>query len=116
MEDLNNIVRIGDNDHGYSFVVGEVDGRWLGCAIGSGMIFILPGMSEEHRLGLSDREQAIKLTGAVALDPTHGYGGITRWFVPEDLQGKPEDFACSECGSVGCEPDAHDVDYSEDPF
>jgi len=108
--ELTDILKIGENDHGYSFAVGKLGGRWVGFAVGDlgegkqGMFF-LPGISEEYELGLTDRELAIRMTGAVAQSPEHGYGGIERWFVVEELRGRPEDFQCAECGEIACSGD-----------
>lgn len=120
VDDIKNIFKIGENDHGYCFAVGMIHGRWHGFAVGilengEKMVFFLPGISEGHLLGVSDRARAIKLTGAIAQSSEHGYGGIERWFVPEELQGKPEDFICEGCQSVGCSGDCFD-DYGFDEF
>jgi hypothetical protein len=104
---LNDPFIIGYNDHGYMFGVARVGERWVGFALaalsnGRDGMFLLPGISSDHRLGLADRERAIRMVGAVASAPEHGYGGIERWFVGEELRGKPDDFRCVECGEVGC--------------
>lgn len=102
--------KVGENDHGYYFGVGRVGGRWVGFAVGDAgesgqMMFLLPGISEDYHLGLLDRDRAIRMTGAIAQSPEHGYGGISRWFVEESLRGKPEDFRCEDCQEVGCSGD-----------
>lgn len=111
--DIGNILKIGENDQGYYFAVGKIHGRWFGFAVGDldheqTGVWILPGMGEGHELGVKNRAQAIKLTGAIAQSGEHGYGGISRWFVPEELRGKPEDLVCNGCGSVGCPGDCFD--------
>ena len=93
---------IGENDHGYRFAVGKVGERWVGYAIGQDGIFFFP-MAENYIMGLTDRERAIKLTGAIAQSFEYGYGGVDRWFIDESLQGNPDDFTCANCGSVGCD-------------
>lgn len=103
-------IPVGENSHGYSFEVGSILAEddsfvWVGYAHGAGMLFILPGMSEEHVLGLKDRDRAIRLTGAIAQSAEHGYGGVDRWFVDESLRGRPEDFTCESCQGVGCPGD-----------
>jgi hypothetical protein len=121
--DIKNILKIGENDHDYCFADGMIHGRWFGFAIvnlGNEQtgVFFLPGIGEGHMLGVSDRTRAIKLTGAIAQSSEHGYGGVARWFVPEELRGKPEEFICEGCGSVGCSGDCtndFDFDY-EDEF
>lgn len=107
---MHEIVRIGANDYGYWFGVGRMGERYIGFAIGElsngdRMMFMLPGIAENHTLGITDRERAVKWTGAIAQDPTYGYGGISRWFVPEELRGKPDDFRCADCEEVGCAGD-----------
>jgi len=104
---------IGENDHGYKFAVGKIGERWFGFAEGAlengdKMIFFFPGIGENYQLGLLDRNLVIKITGAIAESDEHGYGGIARWFVPEELRGKPEDFTCEHCDSVGCRGDCED--------
>jgi hypothetical protein len=107
---------IGENDHGYRFLVGKIGDRWVGFAdgdLGDGkrMLFMFPAISEDYQMGLLDRELVIKLTGAIAQSVEHGYGGIARWFVPEELRGKPEDFTCEHCESVGCRGSCEREDY-----
>lgn len=107
---VTDIEKIGENDYGYWFGVGRICSRWVGFAMGAlpegdQMMFFLPGISESYELGVKERELAIKLTGAIALAGEHGYGGITRWFVPEELRGKPEDYRCLDCDEVVCAGD-----------
>lgn len=107
---ITEVLKIGDNSHGYWFGVGKYGSRWVGFAVsvvGEGRtgIFFLPGISEDYQLGLSDREKCIRMTGAVAQSPEHGYGGIERWYIGEELRGTPEEFRCAECGEFGCSGD-----------
>jgi hypothetical protein len=99
---------IGDNDLGYTFVVGRLDDRWLGGAIGAGMLFVFPEITVGCYLGVSDRETAIRMTSAIAQDPEHGYGGITRWRVDPRLRAAPDDFRCRHCGEVCCDGSCRD--------
>src|SRR5262245_31906220 len=97
---------IGENDQSYKFAVANIGKRWVGFAYGAlengdRMLFMFPSISEESYLGLEDRELVIKLTGAIAQDYEHGYGGIERWFIPEELRGKPDDFRCEHCERIG---------------
>jgi hypothetical protein len=87
---------------GYRFAVGKISGRWVGFADSDVGAFIFPTISEGHLCGISDRDRAIRLTGAIAQSFEHGYGGVDRWFVGEDLRGKPEDFRCAKCEEIGC--------------
>lgn len=107
---------IGENDHGYKFAVGKIGERWVGFADGAlengdRMYFMFPAISEDYQMGLTDRDLVIKMTGAIAQSVEHGYGGVARWFVPEDLRGKPEDFTCEHCESVGCRGTCESEDY-----
>jgi hypothetical protein len=72
---------------------------------------MFPAISEDYQLGLTDRELVIKLTGAIAQSVEHGYGGIARWFIPEELRGAPEDFTCERCETVGCRGTCESEDY-----
>jgi hypothetical protein len=112
--------KIGENDHGYWFGVGRLGSRWVGFAMGdledgNKMMFLLPGISESYQMGVAERGQAILLTGAIAQDFEHGYGGIARWFIPEELRGKPDDFRCDDCHSVGCAGDCIEMDFFDEP-
>jgi hypothetical protein len=100
---------VGSNPHGYSFYVGRLDDRWLGYAIGAAMVFVFPGISTDHRIGVADRDEAIRRLGAIAQDPASGYGGIKAWFVEEALRGDPVAYRCKVCGEVCCGED-HDAD------
>jgi len=110
------IIPVGENDYGYTFAVGVLSGRFVGFALGTytekgeekKLLTCLPGMVENYELGLTDRERAIKLTGACALDSSQGYGGIDRWLVEESLRGRPADFRCRHCESVGCRGECDD--------
>jgi hypothetical protein len=97
-------IEVGENDNGYRFAVAKIPGeRWIGFADSDYGAFVFPSISENHIMGIAGRELAIKLTGAIAQSIEHGYGGITRWFVEEELRGRPEDFTCDECGEVACD-------------
>lgn len=105
---LSDVTKIGENNHGYEFMVGLLGGRWVGFAIGSenGVrigLFFLPNIQEDFQLGVKDKTLAILLTGAIAQSAEYSYGGVARWFVGEDLRGDPEAFRCANCGSVGCD-------------
>lgn len=107
---------IGENDHGYKFTVGKIGDRWVGFADGDlgrskRALFMFPAISQDYQIGLMDRELVIKLTGAIAQSVEHGYGGIARWFVPEELRGSPRDFTCEYCESVGCRGSCEREDY-----
>lgn len=109
---------IGENDHGYKFAVGKIGDRWVGFADGklddgNRMFFLFPEISEDYQMGLTDRDGVIKLTGAIAQSVEHGYGGIARWFIPEELRGDPKDFTCERCESVGCRGGCEQEDYIE---
>jgi hypothetical protein len=107
---------IGENDQGYKFAIAKIGERWVGFADGAlengdRIIFMFPHISEDYRMGLTDRDLVIKMTGAIAQANEHGYGGVARWFVPEDLRGRPEDFTCEYCESVGCRGTCESEDY-----
>lgn len=117
-------VLIGENDL-YQFAAGRLGGQWFGYAVGQinkneRMAFLLPGCDEDSidylLPEISDdddvRNMIIKRVGAVAAHFEHGYGGIERWFVEEDLRGTVYDFECAECGSVACSPGDHN-DYDD---
>jgi hypothetical protein len=116
---------IGENAY-YRFFVGRMGERWVGFAAESATahaarqlllaeglnpipdkIFLFPDVSgqgdECHLPGVPDRARAIRMTGAIAQDPGHAYGGIDRWHVPDELRGKPEDFRCARCDWFGCD-------------
>ena len=101
-------IKVGANDDGYEFWVGRTGDRWLGFAVGKlhqdgtrGM-FVFPELIEDFKMGLADRDDAIRMTGAVAQAVERGYGGIARWSVPIELRGDPEDYRCGDCGDLGC--------------
>lgn len=107
---------IGENDHGYKFAVGKIVNRWVGFADGElengdRLFLIFPAISENYQMGLTDRELVIKLTGAIAQSGEHGYGGIARWFIPQELRGDPKEFTCENCESVGCQGSCENDDY-----
>ena len=86
---LHQTLLIGENDC-YQFCVGLVDDRWCGFVVGQldnshKCLFFLPGVGEGHVMGLTDRDEAIRKTGAIACDPESAYGGVTRWYVDEPL-------------------------------
>jgi hypothetical protein len=107
------MVCIGENDHGYRFGVYQDGVRWFACAVGKdkdgeNLMFVLPNAGGE------DKDREIRLAGAIAQDPEHGYGGVDRWFVSEELRGDPEDFRCKECQSTGCDGHCFDYDPGEE--
>jgi hypothetical protein len=124
---------IGRNDH-WSFAVARVGDRYLGVGMeqiplrakspdGRVNIYlerpyymhVFAEVSEGVELGMQDKTMAILLTGALAEDPEHGFGGVDEWFVPEDLRGEPKDFRCDRCGDVGCAGlDCEDIGSAED--
>jgi len=127
---------VGENDT-YRFCIARTDGqRWCGFAVpmrspaerafqsegldvSPQMVMILSEVAEGYQLGIQDRDKAILLTGAVAQDVESCYGGIERWFVPEDLRGDPDDFRCAHCDRVGCDGnDCRDAfeDYGGEDF
>lgn len=117
--ELQETIKIGENDYGYQFGVGRYGDQWVGFALGTkegedrpSMMFVLPNVADERDgLGCRDRDKAIKLTGATAQYPSHGYGGISRWFIDERLRViDPSEFVCAECDTVGCN-ESHDLDY-----
>jgi hypothetical protein len=70
---------------------------------------LLPLIEDDrNELGTRDKEKAILMTGAIAQAREHAYGGIARWFVEEELRGKPEDFRCANCQVIGCRGDCFD--------
>lgn len=99
-------ILIGENDL-YRFGVGRLADRWLGFAVGvvtdMPLLFVLPDVSEGVDLGLTDKDKAIRLTGAIVQDHESAYGDIDRWHVPPDLRGNPDDFRCANCNRVGCD-------------
>ena len=106
--DLTDITKIGENDYGYEFAIGHIGGRWVGFALGrinetEKSCFFLLSISEGEEMGVKDKTLAILLTGAIAQSYEHGYGGIDRWFVGEELRGDPEAFRCVNCDGVGCD-------------
>jgi hypothetical protein len=116
------VLAVADNDHGWRFAVGRMGDRWLGFATGSqyaadardafrsvglpveaGYLHVFAEVSTGYQLGVSDRDRAVLLTGALAQDPEGCFGGVDRWHVPEALRGKPDDYRCATCGQVGCD-------------
>jgi len=124
--ELTNTLVVAENDHGYQFCVAQNADRWIGFAAGElddgrRMMFVFPNVADGIRLGLEDRDEAIRLTTAIAAAPENGYGGIARYFVDEDLLGRPEQYRCENCDEVGCLGDCVDwgpesvFDWSDDP-
>ena len=116
----------------FRFCIGKFGDRWLGVAIGAPIIrleravFGLPGpaiedsymhvfpeVSEGGKLGMTDKNRAMLLVGALAQDPEQGFGDITGWLVPEDLRGDPDAFRCKKCGEVGCDGTECEDDFGE---
>lgn len=126
---------IGRNDL-WQFGIGKLGDRWVGVAGQSEIasaaksafaseglavepeyLHILSEVSEESELGMRDKRAAILLIGALAQDPESGFGGIDKWFVPEELRGDPEKFRCERCATVGCSgKDCSDCDQLDDDF
>lgn len=128
--DLTDVLVIADNSAGWRFCVGRSGGRWLGFAapgrspaelafasegleVSPQMLMVMPEVSEGYQLGVEDRDRAIRLTGAVAQEDDGCYGGVERWFVPEDLRGRPDDFRCKKCDHVGCDGTECGDDYDD---
>jgi hypothetical protein len=113
-EAISNITKIGENDYGYWFGVGQLEGRWIGFAVGrlddgNEMVFWFPEIAEGHLIGLADCNEAIKASSAIVQDPSHAYGGIQHWLIPEELRGNPDDYRCGYCCQVGCPGDCSDA-------
>lgn len=119
--ELSDLFIIAENDL-YRFGVGCCNGRWLGFALegefsrrvkqafaAEGMAvdphctFVFPEVADNFELGMTDRDKAILLTGALAQDLENGYGGVEKWHVPPNLRGDPEKFRCGHCERVGCD-------------
>ncbi len=119
---IDEVLVIGENDGGYQFAVGRIADRWIGFARDNAFsrraraafraegfapepagLFVFHEVGEDCQMGLTDKGRAIRLTGAVACDPESSYGGIDRWYVPEELRGRPDDFRCEHCERVGCD-------------
>lgn len=131
---LTDLCIIADNTHGWCFCVAKLNStRWVGFAapprslaekafaseglpVDPQMLMIFPEVSEGYRMGVLDRDLAIRMTGAVAQDPESCYGGIERWHVPEELRGKPEDFRCERCERIGCDGRECREDYSGEDY
>ncbi len=110
---------IGENRYRYRFAVGRLGPRWLGFAIGeledsNRMLFIFPEVGNGAELGLANRNEAIRLTSAVACDAAQGYGGVDRWMIPPRLRGDPEDFRCQRCAGLNCDGSCGDEYSIED--
>jgi hypothetical protein len=104
------VLNVGDNRR-YLFAVGKLADRWAGFAVGKPrpgkpdeprMIFIFPEISDDYTLGIESRDEAIRMTAAIAQDPESNYGGIKRWFVEDALRASPDDYRCEHCQRVGC--------------
>lgn len=104
---------IAENDAGYEFGVGLLGRRWVGFALARRdtsepfLMFFSEVSTEDYQLGLEDRDEAIRLTAALAVDPEN-YGGVDRWLIDEELRGDPEAYRCPQCGRVGCRGDCFD--------
>lgn len=103
-------VIVGDNSRGYQFAVGKIaDDRWVGFAIGrvegqNKMLFFFSEIADaDYRLGILDRDEAIRMTSAIADDPEHAYGGIERWFADPALRATSDQYRCANCGTVACQ-------------
>lgn len=112
--DIKQVTKIGENDYGYWFGVGLLEERWIGFAVGkledgNEMVFWFPEIAEGHLIGLSDFDKAVKAASAIAQTPEHAYGGIQRWFIPEEFRGDPDDYRCTGCMNVGCPGDCYDA-------
>lgn len=100
---------IGDNDHGYQFYVGLCGERWVGYALSRDergrptMLFVMAEVSDGPLLGLTDRDDAIRMTGAVARDVESSYGPLARWYADPELLVDPELYRCEQCGQIGCD-------------
>jgi len=109
---IDEMVQVGCNGD-WLFGVGRASGRWIGFALGVDLItgptgatrfmHVFSEVSERYQLGLVDRDQAIRLVGALAEDEEGGFGRVAEWFVPPELRGDPETFRCRSCGCVGCD-------------
>lgn len=93
---------VGENDHGYQFGIGWRHGQRLGFALGwtgeNQAVFFIesdPALTFIY-------ERLISYVHAVACDPEHAYGGISRWFVDERLRTNGKEFRCKQCGSLAC--------------
>lgn len=107
---------VAENDHGYQFCVGTIEGRWVGFAVGfeNGQawgVFLFSEISVAHRLGVESREEAIRMTAALAQDDESAYGGVDRWHVQEELRASPEDYRCEHCDRVCCGEECLDDVY-----
>jgi len=91
----------------YLFCVGRCEGRWIGFTVGRGpkhrnMMSLLPQIASDYRLGLEDRDEAVRQTTAIAQDAAAGYGRIEEWHVPAGLIADPDDYRCDVCGEICC--------------
>jgi len=93
---------VGENDSGYEFGVGRIGDEWIGFAKCGHALWWFTMQAPRGRLGVPDRDEAIRQTHAYATAPENGYGGITRWFVQEDLRGDADAYRCPRCGAVFC--------------
>jgi len=134
---ITDLTVIGENDAGWRFAVGRIGDRWVGVGLESasvvaarnafadeglpvdpGYMHIFPEVCDGFIMGVEDRHRAILMTGAIAQDFEHAFGGVDRWHVPPELRGNPDDFRCDDCGNVGCPGDCadewgdYDTDYS----
>ena len=110
---LTEVEIIGENDHGYRFYVGRLNGEWIGFSLGDlddgrKMMCLLPEVSVAKVVGIEDRDLAIRMVSALAENAGSGFGGIARWFVEEKLRGDPEEFRCSMCDQLFCDGTCYD--------
>ncbi len=118
--ELHDVTIIAENDHGWRFGVGRIGERWVGFGTESaareqsraafdseglpvdpGYLHLFTEVGTATEMGVADRDEAIRLTGAAAQDPEACFGGIDRWFVAEDLRGDPEKYRCPDCDGIG---------------
>lgn len=107
--EIDDALLMGDNDVGYEFFIGRVQGRWIGFAAadvpgveGKG-IFVFHEISDGPLLGLTDRDEAIRRVHAVATAPENGFGGVDRWYSDEQLRAEPAAYRCGHCDQLCCD-------------
>lgn len=113
---IEELTLLASNSH-WRFCVGRVGGRWLGFALGDledGQQFmnVFHQVAQGCELGLPDRDEAIRLTTAIAWDPNSDFGRVNEWYCLAEMRGDPEDYRCPTCEEVGCKED-HADDYIE---
>jgi hypothetical protein len=117
--EIQDITILGTNKYGYAFCVGRAEERWVGFAHGrtkdgQSMLFMLSEVSEDYQFGLPDRDRAIRLTVAVAQDPSKSYGGIDEWRIEPIPASDAEEFRCKVCAEIGCAGDCYNDFDRED--